>query len=134
MTGKGRFFSKGEGKMFQFVKSTCMWTKNCSWTLISGTCCYKILVLFRNYFVQNSAFLNYNLCVFFINIVLAGASVCHQLSENMWLDRLTLVLRWLIRLWIWIFGTGGRIDGQHWRCSKMSSPNGPKIIVQSSIE
>jgi hypothetical protein len=35
---KGRFFSDGAGKNFQFVKMTFIWTKNCSWTFISCTC------------------------------------------------------------------------------------------------
>ena len=26
ISSKGRFFSEGDGKIFQFVKSTCMWT------------------------------------------------------------------------------------------------------------
>ena len=54
---KGRFFSEGDGEIFQFVKSTCMWTKNCSWTFISSTYRYKKFILFWSHLVKKSLFI-----------------------------------------------------------------------------
>ena len=61
-------------------------------------------------------------------------SVCHQLSENIWFGRLTVVLWWLVQCKavevVWILArTGGRTGGWTGIEGTLRGPRGPKKII-----
>jgi len=78
------------------------------------------------------------ICLFFIFSSLflrgSGDGGCHQFSQNIWFERLTVVLRWFIRLYRWsgFFLRTGR-DGQTGIKGSIRGPRGPKKNISQCL-